>query len=119
MLEIDVRAAAPIALGAEAFEAAKLRLALGVDLATVERFALIFLAENLIGRVDLGKALGRLGVVLVGVGVQLLGELAKRALDRRRIRVLFYPQHFIGVAHREFLRFGPTPGAGFSAPMWG
>src|SRR5262249_36923919 len=107
MLEIDVRtAAAKAAPRTEAFEAAKLRFALGIDLAAVKSFALIFFAKDLVSRVDLGKALGSLGVVLVGVGVQLFGELAKRALDRRCIRVLFYPQHFIGVSHCKFLRFG-------------
>ena|SRR5215467_6496980 len=105
MLEIEIRTTAPkiateIALGAEALEAAKLGLAFGVDLPAVERFALVLLAEDFVGRVDFGEALGCLGVVLVGVRVQLLGELAIRALDCRRIRTLFYPQYLIGVAHR-------------------
>src|SRR5262249_47926020 len=92
-------------LGTKAFEAAKFRLTLGIDLAAVERFAFVLFTKDLVGRVEFGKALGRLGIVLVGVGVQLLGELAKRTLDRRSIRILFHPQHLIGVAHREFLRF--------------
>ena len=64
--------------GAEPFEALEARLALGVDLAAVECLALVVVADDLVGGVQLGEARGRLGVVLVGVGMQLLGELADR-----------------------------------------
>ncbi len=111
MLKTDIRtatgaAATEIASGTKALEAAKFRLALGIDLAAIESLALIFLAQDLVGRIDLGKALSGLGITLVGVGVQFLGELAKCTLDRGCVRILFYPQHFIGVAHCKSLRFG-------------
>src|SRR5215470_12331962 len=119
MLKIEIAtstcAAAEIASAAKPLEATKFRLALGVDLAAIVCLALIFLAEDLVGRVHLGKALSRLGVILVGVGVQLLGKLSKCALDRGCIRILFHPQHFIGVAHCKSLRFG----AGFQPRLFG
>ena len=63
---------------ADAFEALEARLALGVDLAVVEGLALLVVADDLVGRIELGETRGRLRVVLVGVGMQLLGELAGR-----------------------------------------
>src|SRR5579871_4031781 len=109
MLEIEFRTAtaAPseIASGPESLETAKLRLAFSVDLAAVVSLALVFRAQDLVGRIEFGKALSRLGIILVGIGVQLLGELTKCTLDCRCIRILLYPQHLIGVAHRESLRF--------------
>jgi hypothetical protein len=89
---------------AEAFETLEARLAVGVDLATVERLALVGVADDLVGGVELGKARGRLGVVLVGVGVMFLGEFAERALDLSRARTLGYPQDVIGVTHSFALR---------------
>ena len=65
-------------LPAEAFEALEARLAFGVDLAAVEGLALVVVADDLVGGVELGEARGRLRVVLVGVGMQFLGELADR-----------------------------------------
>src|SRR5262252_11123649 len=107
MFEIEIRTSLPeAAFGAKALETMEFRFAFRVYLTAIECLALILLAKDLVGRVDLGKALGRLRVVLVGVWVQLFGELAKRALDRCRICILFHPQYFIGVAHCEFLRFG-------------
>src|SRR4029453_18668956 len=55
-------ARARTAPGAEAFEALEARLALGIDLAAIERLALALLAQDLVGRVQLGKARRRLGV---------------------------------------------------------
>jgi hypothetical protein len=40
------------------FEAGEARLAFGVDLAVVEGLALLLVAENLIRRIQLGKASG-------------------------------------------------------------
>ena len=82
-----------------AFEAGKARLALGVDLAGVERLALLLVAENFVGRVELGEASRRFRIVRVGVWMQLLGELAEGALDRARARPPRHPQDLIGVAH--------------------
>jgi hypothetical protein len=52
------------------------RVAVGVDLATVELGALVLVGKQVIGPRHLGKAFGRLGIVLVVIGVQFLGELA-------------------------------------------
>src|SRR5262245_22272214 len=59
----------PALPGAEALEALEARLALGVDLATVERLALVGITENLIGGVELGEAARGLRIALVGVWV--------------------------------------------------
>src|SRR5262249_37300859 len=83
----------------ETFKALKARLALGVDLAAVKGLALLGIADDLVGGVELGETAGGLGVVLVGVRVQLLGELPERALDVRGACALGHPQHVIGVAH--------------------
>ena len=84
---------------AEAFEALEARLALGVDLAAVEGLALVLVADDFVGGVQLGEPASAAFVVLVGVGMQLLGELAEGALDRRRARTLRHPQDLVGVAH--------------------
>src|SRR5262252_7466172 len=95
-----------IASRTKALESTKLRLALSIDLAAIISLALVFLAQDLVSRIEFGKALSSFGVILVGVRVKLLGELTKCALDRGRIRILLHPQHFIGVAHRQYLRLG-------------
>src|SRR5215475_15815737 len=95
-----------IASPTKALEAAKFRLALSIDLAAIISLALVFLAQDLVGRIEFGKALSGFRVILVGVRVKLLGELTKCALNRGRIRILLHPQHFIGVAHRKYLRLG-------------
>ncbi len=61
-----------------AAKALKPRLALGVDLAAIERFALVLVAEHFMRGVQLGKARRCLWIVLVGVGMQFLGKLAGR-----------------------------------------
>src|SRR5262249_21360267 len=88
-------AAARPAAGAEAFEALEARLAFGVDLAAVKSLALVLLAQDLVGGVELGEAGGGLGVVLVGVRMQLLGLLPERTLDLRGAGGLRYPKHVI------------------------
>ena len=50
---------------AKSLEAAEARLPLGVDLAAVERLALVRIAEDLVGGVDLGELGGRVLVMLV------------------------------------------------------
>ena len=97
-------------LRAVAFVALKARLALGVDLAAVEGLALGVVADDLVGGGDLGKARGRLRIVLVGVGVQFLGELAVGAFDLALAGTLRYPQDLVGVAHPVNLR-GNQPNA--------
>src|SRR5262249_62427481 len=86
-------------LAAESLEAVEARLAVGTDLAAVERLALAVVAQDLVGAVELAEALRRLRIAFVGVRVQLLGELAIGALDGRRIGRPRHPQYVIGVAH--------------------
>ncbi len=71
------------------------RFAFGVDLAAVEGLAFVFVAGNLIGGVQLGEARGGLGIVLVGVGMQLLGHAPIGALDLGLARTLGNPQNFV------------------------
>src|SRR5215218_6593774 len=84
----------------------KARLALGVDLAAVELLAPVLAADDLVGRVDLGKPLRGLRITLVVVGVMLLGELAIGTLDRRSAGAPRHPQDLIGVAHTSRLLHG-------------
>ncbi len=78
--------AAGARLLAEALEALKTRLALGVDLTAIERLALRIVAQDFIGGIELAEALRRLRIVLVGVRMQFLGEPPIGALDGRSIR---------------------------------
>ena len=80
-------------------KALKARLALGVDFAAIELLAPGLVAEDLVGRIQLGKTRLRFRIVLVGVGVMLLGKLAIGALDRRSTGAPRHPQDLIGVAH--------------------
>ena len=84
---------------AEAFKALEARLALRVDLAAVERLALVVVADDLVGAVELGELGRRLRVLLVGIRVQLLRKLAISLLDVFLARAFRHPQHLIGVAH--------------------
>jgi len=85
---------------ADTLEAREARLAFGVDLAAIEGLALLVVADDLIGGVQLRKARRRFRIVLIGVRVQLLGELTEGAFDLRFVRGLRNPQDLIGVAHR-------------------
>src|SRR5947209_4538803 len=87
------------AAGARAFEPVNPRLAFGVDVAAVESLALVLVAENLVGRIDLGELRRRSRVFLVRVGMQLLRQAAERFLDLLRARFLGHPQNLVGVAH--------------------
>ena len=91
--------AAAAAAGAKSLETVETRLTLGVDLAAVKGFAFVFLAENLVRGIELGKARGRLGVVLVGVGMQLLRLAPEGAFDLGLTRLAIDAQHLIGIAH--------------------
>ena len=72
---------------------------LGIDLATIELLALVRVADDLMRAVKLGELVGRLRVLLVGIGVQLLRKLAISLLDVVLARAFRHPQHLIGVAH--------------------
>src|SRR4029077_8168445 len=80
-------------------KALEARLAIGADLAAIELLALVLVADDLVGRIDLGEALGGLGIILVAVGMMLLGQLAIGALDRGSVSAPRHPQDLIGVAH--------------------
>ena len=61
--------------------------------------ALVLVGQQVIGLRDLGEALGRLGIVLVAVGVQLLGELAIGLLDVGLARAARHAQRRIEIGH--------------------
>ena len=102
---------AAAATGAEAFETAEARLALGVDLAAIEGLALVVLAQDLVRGIDLGKARRRFGIVFVGVGMQFLGEATEGAFDVACARLPIDAQHLIGITrpHGLHLFFGAGP----------
>ena len=75
-------------LRAETFEALETRLAFRVDLAAVECLALVGIADDLVGGVELGKTRGRLRIMLVGVRMQFLRKPAIGALDVALARTL-------------------------------
>ena len=106
-------AGAARAATAAAREALETDLAVGIDLAAVELLALFLVAEDFIGRVHFRKPLGGFRIVLVGVGMMLLGELAKGTLDRRSTGAPLHPQDLIGVAHPSSLltyaKYGHRP----------
>src|SRR5690606_25597323 len=83
----------------EPVEAMEARLALRVDLAAVELGALLLVAENFIGGIDLGKLLLGLGIILVLVGMIGLGELAERLLDVRVARRSGTTENAVWIAH--------------------
>jgi hypothetical protein len=73
------------------------RVALGVDLAAVELGALVLVAEQVVGARRRREFLGRLRIVLVAIGMQLLGELAIGLLDLGLARAAGYTECRIGV----------------------
>ncbi len=77
----------------------KARLALGVDLAAIERFALVFVGEEFVGGVQLGKARRRFRIVFVGVGMQFFRKLTIGAFDVARARLPIDAQDLIGITH--------------------
>ena len=84
----------------EALEALEARLALGIDLATVEGGARLLVADHLIGLVGGGKALLGLRIVRVLVRMILFRELAIGRFYFLGRGVFGNAQHLIGVAHR-------------------
>ena len=111
--EIAVAAEAGARVGAAA--AAKTMetgLALGIDLAAIERLALVLVFEDLMRGVELGKARRRLRIVLVGVGMQLFCQAPIGALDVGRARLAIEPQDLIGITHPQatplVFRAGPA-----------
>src|SRR4029077_12174080 len=99
--EIGVAAEAGTRVGAAAAKTLEARLALGIDLAAIERLALILVLEELVRGVKLGKARRRLRIVLVGVGMQFLCQAPIGALDVARARLAIDAQDFIGITHPQ------------------
>jgi hypothetical protein len=104
-------AAAGLPAEAESFELGRARFALGVDLAAVERPALLLVAENFVSRADLGEALLRLRFFAL-VGVVLFCEFSESGLDVSRAGPLRHPKNVIRIAHHEpILRRPPSRSA--------
>src|SRR3546814_13975135 len=74
-------------------------IAVAVDLAAIILRALRLVGQQVIGLGDVGEFLRRLGIVLVLVGVQFLGELAISGLDLRIACGLRNAQGGIGIGH--------------------
>jgi hypothetical protein len=113
-VRVAAEASARLRAGAETLEAAECRLALGIDLAAIERLALVLVFEELMSGVQLGKARRRLRVVLVGVGMQLLGKAPIGALDVGCTCFAIEAKDLIGITHppRTPLKlFRPAPPA--------
>ena len=104
-------AAAGLPAEAEPLELGRARLAFGVDLAAVEGAALLVVAENFVGRADLGEALLRPGFLAL-VGVILLCEFSESGLDVGGAGPLRHPKNVIRIAHHEpILRRPPSRSA--------
>src|SRR5262249_24134095 len=123
--EAGLPAEAAAGAGPEPFKALEARLAPCINLAAGASLALGRIAQNLISRVHLGKPSRCPRVVLVGVGVQLLGELAEGIFDLRSPCTLRYPKRVIGVAHGQMPpsshlgRDIPPSGTLAALGMWG
>jgi hypothetical protein len=78
---LGAKAARPPPPGPPPYPKPPIGIAVDVDLAAIELGALVLVGQQVIGARHFAEALGRLGIVLVGVGVQLLGELAIGGLD--------------------------------------
>src|ERR1041385_8188560 len=100
-LEMTVAAAKSRMAGAKTMET---RLAFRVYLARVEGLALLFIAQQFVGGVEFGELNGSPGILLIGVGMQLLCLPPERLLDLVRASRFLHPQDLIGVAHPQELR---------------
>ena len=110
--EIRIAAEAGTWVGAAAAKTLETGLALGIDLAAIERLALVLVLEDLMRGVQLGKARRRLRIVLVGVGMQLFCLAPIGALDVGRASLAIDPQDLIGITHPQatplVFRAGPA-----------
>src|SRR5215467_16394362 len=107
---------------AETFKAAETRFPFGIDLATIERFTLVLVAQQFVCGVQLGETGRSFGIVLVGVRMQFFCEPAIGVFDLARARLAIYAQDFVGIAHpfdNSALQFGPAPGPPrLATSMW-
>src|SRR5262245_7224798 len=81
-----------------------LRLALGprlIDLPGVITLALVRIANDIVGSIDLLEAPFRLGFAGVEIGMGLLGSLAICRADVLLARVGSHVQRFVGIGHRS------------------
>ena len=81
-----------------------LRLTLGtrlVDLAGVIALALVRIADDVVGRVDLLEALFRLWLARIEIGMRLLGGLAVGLADVVLASVGRHAQRLIGIGHES------------------
>src|SRR5271166_486548 len=98
--KVAAAASSRLAAKTESLELRRSRLPFGVDLAAIEGFALLVIAEDFVGRADFGEAL--LGPRLLAlVGMVLLGELAKGGLDFGRARGLRHAKNVVRITHYE------------------
>jgi hypothetical protein len=97
MLAIGAEPACPRATRSETI--GRGRIAVTVDLTAIEAGTLVLVGQQVIGRGDLRKPFRCLGIVLVAVRMQLLGELAIRLLDVRLARGALHAQYLIGIRH--------------------
>src|SRR5262249_23435015 len=102
--EMAVAAESRMAAAAEPVEP---RLALRIDLAGVVGLAFLFVAQQLVGRVEFGELHGGPRGLLVGVVMQLFRLSPERLFDLVRTSRLLHPQDLIGVGH-----FSKTPSHG-------
>src|SRR6185437_12278188 len=76
----------------------------GVDLAAVEAPAFVGVAKQIVGAGDFLEFLLRGLVAGIEIGVQLLGQIAKRLLDLGRGGGRLYPEDFIRTFHSSHPR---------------
>ena len=91
----------PARPGGLAIAKAHAGIALGVDFAAVEAGALVLVGQQIVRAGDDRKAFGRLGIILVAIGVQFFGELAIGRLDVFLARVARYAQGRIWISHKR------------------
>src|SRR5262249_49966938 len=102
-VELEAAGAEAAATRIEAAAASEFRMprmAVVVDLATVEARPLLLVADDAVGGVDLLEALGGALVARLAVGMVLLGEPPIRLLDGRGIGIPRHAEHAVGIAHR-------------------
>src|SRR6202044_2504109 len=83
---------------AETLELRRARFAFRVDFAAIEGFALLVVAQNLIGRADFRETLFRFRLLAL-VGMVFLGEFPKGGFDFRLARRLGYAKNVIWITH--------------------
>jgi hypothetical protein len=75
--------------------------AVGIDLATIELRLLGGVSQDVEGRADLLETLFSGRIAGIGVGVELLGELAERLANLVGARTARHAQHLIGITRQE------------------